>query len=80
MLKKAAEDAQWIVLSALAALTGFVVAGFFEYNFGDSEVLILLLFIVSAPYGAAVRVEISDESRTTHHSKVDVHSFPVSDP
>ena len=35
----------------MAALTGFVIAGLFEYNFGDSEVLLLLLFIVSIPFG-----------------------------
>ena len=51
MLKTAEERERWIVLSALAALTGFMVAGLFEYNFGDSEVLLLLLFIVSIPYG-----------------------------
>jgi putative inorganic carbon (hco3(-)) transporter len=38
-------------LSALAALTGFLVAGLFENNFGDSEVLLLLLFLVSIPFG-----------------------------
>ena len=27
-----------------------MVAGMIEYNFGDSEVLTLFLFIVSAPY------------------------------
>ncbi len=51
MLKTAADDTRWAILSALAALTGFLVAGMFEYNFGDSEVLLLLLFIVSLPYG-----------------------------
>lgn len=45
------KDARWTAVSALAALTGFLVAGAFEYNFGDSEVLLLLLFIVSIPYG-----------------------------
>jgi O-antigen ligase len=48
MLKTATEDNRWAILSALSALTGFIVSGFFEYNFGDSEVLLLLLFIVSA--------------------------------
>jgi putative inorganic carbon (hco3(-)) transporter len=51
MLKTAAHDTRWVIVSALAALTGFLVAGLFEYNFGDSEVLMLLLFIVSLPYG-----------------------------
>jgi hypothetical protein len=51
MLKTAAPHTRWSVMSAVAAMTGFFIAGFFEYNFGDSEVLLLLLFIVSLPYG-----------------------------
>src|SRR5947207_7946481 len=35
MLKVAAGDTRWAIVSALAALTGFMVSGFFEYNFGD---------------------------------------------
>jgi O-antigen ligase len=52
MLKTSTKAARWAIMSALGALTGFLVAGFFEYNFGDSEVLLLLLFIVSLPYGS----------------------------
>jgi O-antigen ligase len=52
MVRSAALKDQWPALSALAALTGFLIAGFFEYNFGDSEVLLLFLFIVSLPYGS----------------------------
>jgi O-antigen ligase len=51
IVKTGSDDARWVAVSALAALTGFVVSGFFEFNFGDSEVLLLLLFIVSLPYG-----------------------------
>jgi len=51
MLKTAASDTRPFVVSALAALTGFMISGFFSYNFGDSEILLLLLFIVSLPYG-----------------------------
>jgi O-antigen ligase len=51
MLKTGPEHMRWLVLSAIAALSGFIVAGFFSYNFGDSEILLLLLFIVSIPYG-----------------------------
>jgi len=36
--------------AALACWTALVVAGMFEYNFGDSAVLTLFLFIASAPY------------------------------
>jgi len=51
MAKASDAGNRWIPLSAIAALSGFTVAGFFEYNFGDSEVLLLLLFIVSVPFG-----------------------------
>jgi putative inorganic carbon (hco3(-)) transporter len=37
-------------LAAFGALTALVVAGIGEYNFGDSEILVLFLFIISAPY------------------------------
>jgi O-antigen ligase len=40
-------------VSALSALTGFLVMGLFEFNLGDSEPLILFLFIVSIPFGIA---------------------------
>src|SRR5262249_13350175 len=50
--RTAGNDKRWIVLSSLSALTGFIVSGLFSYNFGDSEVLLLLLFIVSLPYGS----------------------------
>jgi putative inorganic carbon (hco3(-)) transporter len=51
LLKVTDEGTRWTVLSAISALTGFVVSGLFQYNFGDSEVLLLLLFIVSIPFG-----------------------------
>jgi len=40
--------------AALAAWAALLVAGMFEYNFGDSEVLTLFLFIMSTPYAFAV--------------------------
>src|SRR5262245_11167429 len=61
MLKTSADEARWIALSALAALTGFMISGFFSYNFGDSEVLLLLLFIVSLPYGVEKAVPAAAE-------------------
>jgi hypothetical protein len=60
MLKTAPDDVHWLVLSAIAALSGFIVAGFFSYNFGDSEILLLLLFIVSIPY--SVRTNTSTQT------------------
>jgi hypothetical protein len=41
-------------------LSGFIVAGFFSYNFGDSEILLLLLFIVSMPYGVSESAALPD--------------------
>jgi len=32
-----------------------MIAGMAEYNFGDSEVLTLFLFIVSAPYAFMIQ-------------------------
>jgi O-antigen ligase len=40
----------WITGAAAASLLAFLAAGLFEYNFGDSEVLTLLLFVLTAPY------------------------------
>jgi O-antigen ligase len=56
-LKDAEGEARWATLGAMAALTGFVVNGMTEYNFGDSEVLVLLLFLISIPFGLASHVQ-----------------------
>ena len=60
LLRNAASDSRWIVLAALSALTGFMISGFLNYNFGDSEVLLLLLFIVSLPYGIAAAAPVEN--------------------
>ena len=39
--------------AALAAVVGMLAAGFFEYNFGDSEFLMLFLVLVTLPFAAA---------------------------
>lgn len=39
-----------LTAGALSALAAFIAAGFFEYNFGDSEVVTLLLFIITLPF------------------------------
>ena len=39
--------------AALAALAAFLVMGQFEYNFSDSEVLMVLLFVGSLPFAAS---------------------------
>jgi len=38
------------VLNGICVLIAFLCAGLFEYNFGDSEIVTLVLFSVTAPY------------------------------
>lgn len=42
-----------LVAGALAATAAMLAAGLFEYNFGDSEFLMLLLVLVTAPFAAS---------------------------
>jgi O-antigen ligase len=49
--KSGDETRRLTAVSAMCALTGFLVMGLSEFNFGDSEPLILFLFIVSIPFG-----------------------------
>lgn len=44
-----------LAAGALAAFAAFVTAGFFEYNFGDSEVVTLFLLILTLPFIPAGR-------------------------
>jgi O-antigen ligase len=37
-------------VAGLAAILALVAAGFFEYNFGDSEITTLFLFMITAPF------------------------------
>jgi hypothetical protein len=37
----------------LAALLGLFVAGLFEYNFADSEITMLFLYIITVPFSFA---------------------------
>jgi O-antigen ligase len=42
-----------LVSTALAAVASMLAAGLFEYNFGDSEFLMLFLVLVTLPFAAA---------------------------
>ena len=42
-----------LAAAALAAIVAMLAAGMFEYNFGDSEFLMLLLLLVTLPFAAA---------------------------
>ena len=39
-----------LVVGSLASVTAFHVAGLFEYTFGDSEVIMLVYFLMALPY------------------------------
>ena len=39
-----------LVAGALAAVAAFLVSGLFEYNFGDTEVLLVLLAVMALPF------------------------------
>ncbi len=42
-----------LAAAALAAMIAMLAAGMFEYNFGDSEFLMMLLLLVTLPFAAA---------------------------
>src|SRR6185436_5196120 len=44
---------RFLAAAGLAAVTSMLVAGMFEYNFGDSEFLMLFLILVTLPFAAA---------------------------
>lgn len=39
-----------LVVGSLACVIGFLVAGLFEYNFGDSEIVPILYFVMALPF------------------------------
>ena len=50
--RKKVNDSYFLGLSiaALGAIVGLFIAGMFEYNFGDSEIKMLFLFIITMPF------------------------------
>jgi O-antigen ligase len=49
------EQQKTLAAAGLAAIAGMLSAGLFEYNFGDSEFLMLFLVLVTLPFAAARR-------------------------
>jgi O-antigen ligase len=49
-LKPGTPRASALVVGSLASITGFHVAGLFEFTFGDSEVIMLVYFLMALPY------------------------------
>lgn len=48
-----APETRTLAATGVGAITAMLVAGFFEYNFGDSEFLMLLLVLMTLPCAAA---------------------------
>jgi O-antigen ligase len=44
-----------LAAAGIAAMASMLAAGMFEYNFGDSEFLMLLLLLITLPFAAARR-------------------------
>lgn len=50
--RRGAPDVRFLAASALATIVAMLAAGMFEYNFGDSEFLMLFLILVTLPFAA----------------------------
>ena len=64
-----------LAAGGLAAVACMLAAGMFEYNFGDSEFLMLLLVLITLP-AAAARPESTDETAATPAAVRDPHPPP----
>jgi O-antigen ligase len=52
---------RWLPAAGLASVVAMLTAGQFEYNFGDSEFLMLFLFLITVPFAA--RTSARSEAR-----------------
>jgi O-antigen ligase len=50
LLKSRTGDWRAITVGVLFAFIGFLIAGMFEYNFGDSEIKFILFYFLSLPF------------------------------
>jgi hypothetical protein len=47
------KDQKMLAAMGLATVTSMLAAGMFEYNFGDSEFLMLFLILVTLPFASS---------------------------
>ena len=57
------EESRGLVLGSMAAIAAFLVAGLFEYNFGDTEVLLVALALMALPFVVARDLATADADR-----------------
>jgi len=53
LLKNKNSTLKVLAVAALAAVLGLWTAGFFEYNFADSEITVLFLYLITIPFSLA---------------------------
>jgi O-antigen ligase len=61
---------RFLAAAALASVIALLSAGLFEYNFGDSEVLMLFLIVVTLPAAADSLQSQVVSHRSRHHSRL----------
>ena len=66
--EKSRWEATLVASAALGSWVALMIAGMFEYNFGDSEVLTLFLFIASAPYAYSPDISKAAVASSTRNS------------
>ena len=49
-------DSRWIILGSAATGIAFIAGGFFETNFYDSEVVMVLYFIMALPFSGSEKL------------------------
>lgn len=62
-IKRNQDLGRTVAIAALFAYIGFLVAGLFEYNWGDSEIKFLLFYVISIPFLSAG--SYTQEEKTT---------------
>ena len=63
-----ARAARALVIGSLAAVTGFLVSGLSEYNFGDSEVVLVAWTVMALPFAAARRAAANGDEAAVRRS------------
>ena len=63
-LPPASADARALVAGSIAGVVGFLVAGLFEYSFGDSEVIGLVWVVAAFPFALAQEASRAASCRT----------------
>ena len=64
-IRRRLSSQRWVADAAFAAWLAFMAEGFFEFNFGTSPVLMVFLFVMSAPFAAEQIERRAKESSAT---------------